>query len=229
MTLGCQYCYPCVVVWGVGEYAAQLGVSRAAAYKRVRSGRIGAYRAGSQWVVPKEAIAARRPSSRPMSPENAIRLLSWLSGVESELPEPVARRRIAEKLEQLRGADVDLQRLWSWVRSRAPRLALSASQADLADLLDDPRLSRSGLSDARAGIAASGVAEGYVSPADAEALVREYLLVESDRPNVWLHVAEIPDDASGRVPVGFVIADLLDHGGPRELGRAAELLAEHAR
>lgn len=217
------------MVWSVSEYAAQLGVSRAAAYKRVRSGQIGAYRAGSQWVVPKEAIAAPRASSRPMSPENAVRLLSWFSGVEIEMPEPVARRRIAEKLGALRSEDADLQRLWSWVRSRAPRLELSVNAADLADLLQDPRLSRSGLSDARAGIAASGVAEGYVSPADLDALVRDYLLVESERPNVWLHVADIPDDASGEVPIGFVIADLLDHGGPRELGRAAELLEEHAR
>ena len=217
------------MVWGVSEYAAELGVSRAAAYKRVRSGQVGAYRAGSQWVVPKEAIAAPRPSSRPMSPKNAVHLLSRFSGVEIEMPEPVARRRIADKLEQLRSEDVDLQRLWSWLRSRAPRLKLSANAADLADLLEDPRVARSGLSDARAGIAASGVAEGYVSPANVDALVRDYLLVESERPNVWLHVADIPNDASGAVPIGFVIADLLDHGGPREIGRAAELLAEHAR
>ncbi|MGR0221346.1 helix-turn-helix domain-containing protein [Agromyces sp. ZXT2-6] len=216
------------MVWSVSEYAERLGVSRAAAYKRVRSGQVGAYRAGSQWVVPKVAIAAPRASSRPMSPENAVRLLSRFSGVEIEMPEPVARRRIAEKLGALRSEDADLQRLWSWVRSRAPRLELSANAADLADLLRDPRLARSGLSDARAGIAASGVAEGYVSPADVDALVRDYLLVESERPNVWLHVADIPDDASAEVPIGFVIADLLDHGGPRELGRAAELLAEHA-
>ncbi|WP_448006165.1 helix-turn-helix domain-containing protein [Agromyces bauzanensis] len=217
------------MIWSVGEYAAQLGVSRAAAYKRVRSGQVGAYRAGSQWVVPKQAIAVPRPSSRPMSPENAVRLLARLSGVEMDMPEPVARRRVAEKLDQLRSDDVDLHRLWSWVRSRAPRLALSGNSADLADLLEDPRLARSGLSDARAGLAASGVAEGYVSPSHVDGLVRDYLLVESDRPNVWLHVAEIPDDASGQVPIGFTIADLLDHGGPRELGRAAELLSVHAR
>ena len=217
------------MVYGVGEYAAKLGVSRAAAYKRVRSGRVGAYRAGSQWVVPEAAIAVPRPSSRPLSPENALRLLASLSGVDVEVPDPVVRRRIAEKVDQVRGGAVDPHRLWSWVRARSARLELSASPADLSDLLEDPRLARSGIADPRAGLAASGVAEGYASPADVDALVRDFLLVESERPNVWLHVADIPLDASGRVPVGFVIADLLDHGGPRELGQAEQLLAEHVR
>lgn len=52
------------------------------------------------------------------------------------------------------------------------------------------------------------------------------LLVESDRPNVWLHVADIPVSEAGRIPTDFAIADLLDHGGPRELGLAELLLAE---
>ncbi len=217
------------MVYGVGEYAKKLGVSRGAAYKRVRSGRIGAYRAGSQWVVPEAAVAAPKPSSRPMSPQNAVRLLSSLSGVDIEVPDPVVRRRIAEKLNRVRDGAVDPQRLWSWVRLRSVRLELSASPADIADLLEDRRLARSGIADPRAGIAASGVVEGYVSPDHVEALVRDYLLVESERPNVWLHVADIPLDASGQVPIGFVIADLLDHGGPREYGQAEQLLAMRAQ
>lgn len=217
------------MVYGVGEYAKKLGVSRGAAYKRVRSGRIGAYRAGSQWVVPEAAVAAPKPSSRPMSPQNAVRLLSSLSGVDIEVPDPVVRRRIAEKLNRVRDGVVDPQRLWSWVRLRSVRLELSASPADIADLLEDRRLARSGIADPRAGIAASGVVEGYVSPDHVEALVRDYLLVESERPNVWLHVADIPLDASGQVPIGFVIADLLDHGGPREYGQAEQLLAMRAQ
>ncbi|MRG59973.1 helix-turn-helix domain-containing protein [Agromyces sp. CFH 90414] len=217
------------MAYGVREYADKLGVSRAAAYKRVRSGRIGAYRAGSQWVVPPEAIGLPLPSSRPLSPENAIRFLVSLSGLEAEVPDAVARRRIAEKIARVRDGSVDARLLWSWVRARSPRLALSASAADLPDLLQDARLARSGLSDPRAGIAASGVVEGYVSPAVADALAREYLLVESDRPNVWLHVADIPREESGAVPIGFVIADLLDHAGPREIGQAAHLLAEFSR
>lgn len=217
------------MVYGVGEYAKKLGVSRGAAYKRVRSGRIGAYRAGSQWVVPEAAVAAPKPSSRPMSPQNAVRLLSSLSGVDIEVPDPVVRRRIAEKLNRVRDGAVDPQRLWSWVRLRSVRLELSASPADIADLLEDRRLARSGIADPRAGIAASGVVEGYVSPDHVEALVRDYLLIESERPNVWLHVADIPLDASGQVPIGFVIADLLDHGGPREYGQAEQLLAMRAQ
>lgn len=209
---------------GVAQYAERLGVSRAAAYKRVRSGRVGAYRIGSQWVVPEQALAAVKPSSRPMSAPNAVSFLVSLSGGDVDSLDSVVRRRIAGKVAQVRAGEIGLQRLWSWVRARSPRLALSASPADVSDLLDDPRLVRSGLAEPRAGLAVSGIAEGYVSPADVDELIREYLLVESDRPNVWIHVAEVPVDAD-RIPIGFVIADLLDHGGPRELGRAEQLLS----
>ena len=214
---------------GVAQYAERLGVSRAAAYKRVRSGRVGAYRVGSQWVVPEQALSAAKPSSRPMSAANAVYFLASLSGGEVEVPDPVARRRIAEKIGQVHDGEVDFQRLWSWVRARSPRLALSANRADVADLLDDPRLLRSGIADPRAGLAASGIAEGYVSPTSIDELVRDYLLVESDHPNVWLHVADVPVDEAGRIPISFVIADLLDHGGPRELGQAELLLSEFVR
>ncbi|MGR0319468.1 helix-turn-helix domain-containing protein [Agromyces sp. ZXT2-3] len=215
--------------YGVAEYAAKLGVSRAAAYKRVRSGAVGAYRVGSQWVVPELALAAPRPSARPMSAANAEMLLAAISSGRVAASDPVVRRRIAEKVGLVRSGDVDAQRFWSWVRARSPRLALSASAADLPDLLDDPRLVRSGFSDPRAGLAASAVAEGYVSPADVDALVKDYLLVESDRPNVWLHVADIALDDEGRAPIGFVIADLLDHSGARERGQAEQLLNELRR
>lgn len=212
--------------YGVAEYAEKLGVSRAAAYKRVRGGGISAYRIGSQWVVPDQALAAPKPAARPMSAANAVSLLVSLSGAEVDVRDPVVRRRIAGKAGQVRAGDVDLQRLWSWVRSRAPRLALSASPVDVSELLDDPRLVRSGIADPRAGLVASGIAEGYVAPANADDLVRDYLLVESDRPNVWLHVADVAVDESGRIPIGFVVADLLDHAGPREVGQAESLLAE---
>lgn len=216
------------MVLSVSEYANKLGVSRGAAYKRVRSGNIGAFRAGSQWVVPEAAIVAPKPSSRSMAPENARRLLAALSGCRVDIDDPVARRRIAEKVEQIGEDGFDIRRLWSWVRARSPRLELSASPADVADLLADSRLVPSGIADPRAGISASGVVEGYVSPVDIDDLIRDYLLVESERPNVWLHVADVPGDASGRVPLGFIVADLLDHGGPREQSQAANLLAAAA-
>ncbi|WP_344372797.1 hypothetical protein [Agromyces tropicus] len=179
--------------------------------------------------MPEPALAAVSPSSRPMSADNAARLLEALSGQEIDASDPVVRRRIAEKVGRVRAGEVDLQKLWSWVRIRAPRLALSASASDLPDLLDDPRLARSGISDPRAGLAVSAVAEGYVAPADLDALIRDYLLVESDRPNVWLHASDVAPDDSGQVPIGFVIADLLDHAGPRELGQAESLLEQLRR
>jgi hypothetical protein len=164
-----------------------------------------------------------------MSSANASIFLAALSGGGISAPDPVARRRIGEKVDLVLAGEVDAQRFWSWVRCRSPRLALSANASDLADLLEDPRLVRSGVSDPRAGLAASAVAEGYVSSAHVDALVKDYLLVESDRPNVWLHVDDVAIDDAGRVPIGFVIADLLDHAGPRERVQAESLLSELGR
>ncbi len=68
-----------------------------------------------------------------------------------------------------------------------------------------------------------------MAPADLDALITDFLLVESDRPNVWLHVADIALDDESRAPIGFVIADLLDHSGARERGQAERLLKELRR
>ncbi len=65
----------------------------------------------------------------------------------------------------------------------------------------------------------------YVSIEDADGLMRDWLLVESDRPNVKLHVVEsLPDE--NRLPLAWVLADLADRGGPREDQRVRDLVKE---
>ncbi|WP_247649996.1 hypothetical protein [Clavibacter capsici] len=60
-------------------------------------------------------------------------------------------------------------------------------------------------------------------PADVlDSVVHEYLLVRSEQPNVLLHVHDGP---VGRpLPLGDLIADLVQHQGPRERAAAAQLL-----
>lgn len=210
----------------VGEYAARAEVHYSAVAKRARKGEIPAIKVGSHWVISEAALNARRAASRPMSPDNARRLLVLISGLESDVVDPVLKGRLRAKARDLQDGRVSSEMMWSWVRSRAPRQGFACAPDDLPDLLADDRLIPSGVIDPRSGLASSNVVEGYVHPDEYDRVVREFLLAPSERPNVWLHVANPPLDDSGRIPVGFVIADLLDHDRPRENAAAERLIEE---
>lgn len=210
----------------VSEYAERAGVHYSAVAKRVRKGEIPAAKVGSHWVISDSALNARKPASRPMSPENARRLLVLVSGLKWEVADPVLKSRLRAKARDLQGGRVSSEKMWSWVRSRAPRHGFACAADDLPDLLADERLIPSGVVDPRSGLASSNVVEGYVNPDEFDRVVREYLLVPSEQPNVWLHAAKPPLDNNGRIPVGFVIADLLDHDRPRENAAAERLIQE---
>jgi hypothetical protein len=83
----------------------------------------------------------------------------------------------------------------------------------------------SGLSDERAGLSAAGDVEGYVLADDADALIRDHLLIDAGPSvDVVLHVSPVLPEVP--VPLLLVAADLADHDGPRELARARELIGD---
>jgi len=210
----------------VAEYAAEKRVHPSAVRRRVRDGEIPAAKVGSQWVIDESALNARKPSSRPMAPDNARQLIELISGLDPDFHDPKVKQRLHQKVASLRDGRAHADHLWSWVRSRAPRYGFSCAREDLNDLLADYRIIPSGIVDPRARLAVSDVVEGYVDPDELPLLIHEFLLVPSERANVWLHAAKVPVDDGGRIPVGFVIADLLDHGGPRESAEAERLIRE---
>jgi hypothetical protein len=110
--------------------------------------------------------------------------------------------------------------LGAWLAVRAQRLLLAAPEPQ--ELLQDPRVVASGVSDERSFLSAAHQAEGYVRASDLEELLLDYLLVESSQPNVILHVG--PELPPRPLPVLLLAADLVEHDGPRELARARELL-----
>lgn len=212
--------------FSIGQYAERVGVNYSAVSRRVRKGQIPAVKVGSQWIISDDALKARKAASRPMSAENARHLLIMISGLESEVVDPVAKARLWAKVHSIREKDVPADKLWSWVRSRAPRQGFMCAPEDISDLLADERVVPSGIVDPRSRLVSSNVVEGYVAPDAFDRVVRDFLLVPSERPNVWLHAAEPPLDGNGQIPIGFVIADLLDHDGPRENAEAERLLRE---
>lgn len=180
---------------------------------------------GSSWVIPEAELSRKAPVSRPLSPANSWSFIALLSGNEPAGLDPKARWRLDRKRVVLAEDQDPAVLLVSWLRKRAPVIALHADPQDLDGLRRDHRLVLPGISDDRAGLSSGHEVEAYVDPDLAEEIKNDYLLAEAGSPNVWLHLARVEPDGSGRAPLGLVMADLADHGGPREHQRVRELLA----
>ena len=208
--------------------AQRLGLSEQRVRQLLANGDLPGEQISGRWVVDDAGLGAPRAKSRPLSERMAWALLGALSGEAMHLHD-MERSRVKDYRRRLQEAEPDeaVQLLHSWLARRADRLELACSPADLANLRADPRLIASGYSAREARLAAGSDAEGYVLAADVDALRREFLLIESARPNVWLHVVRESHNWDLLWPA-LVAADLADHGGPRESARAAEILSEIA-
>lgn len=226
----------------VAQAAERLGVSVPRIHQRIADGSLSAERIGSQWVVDERSLLrvqerskAGRPLSvrsawaviaasegdrdrlRPSGPAAWARARKQLSGLLESAAEPVSGEA------EVRDLAVSLRSLF---RNRAQRRQLRAASADLVDLRADERWAL--IVDLGASGIASADVEGYLGESDVASVLKDYLLVESDNDaNVVLHV--IPDEQypypDSRLRLA---ADLAEYRGPREEGRAAELLHELA-
>ena len=207
----------------VAEYAQHRGISRQRVHSMIRAGQINARRIGRSWVVDQRELNQRSAVGRPLGKRMAAVLLGALSGSPMGSLNAQDRFFAAGYLDRLRAAEDPARLLHSWMRSRQLRMVnVAANPADLSDIARDERVVRSGISDERSEMSAASEFEGYVAAADLEAFLRDNLLVESDAPNVRLHVV---DERPARpAPLGLVISDLADWNRPREDGRVIELL-----
>lgn len=132
-----------------------------------------------------------------------------------------AMHRFADAVQE-RDHDV----LLAWLSNRASRDLYVAAASDLAAMRDDSRLVASGVSHPDSDVDDPRIVEAYVSLDDADGVVSDYWLekpVVDERPNVVLHVAPV---RPRRIGAMLLAADLAEHGGPREVRRAHELLSE---
>jgi hypothetical protein len=151
-------------------------------------------------------------------------LIGAMSGEEKEL-DSQERFFLDRYSERIQREESPLRLLHSWLRSRQIRaLEVAANPADISEISSDNRVIESGISDSRAGLSAAREFEAYVEASDLDGFLLDNLLVDSDAPNVRLHVVEQLPEAP--IPLGFVIADLIDWNRPREDGRAIQLLKD---
>jgi len=208
--------------FSVSEYAEARGISRQRALALINSGQVKAKRIGHSWVIDQLEVNQRPATSRPLSPKMARLLIAAMSSEQVQL-DAQERYFLDRYIERLRNEASPLSLLHSWLRSRQVRVVdVAANPVDIAEISSDDRVVASGISDARGGLSAVRELEGYVAASALEGFLRDNLLLESDAPNIRLHVVEqLP---ATPISLGFVIADLIDWNRPREDGRALELL-----
>jgi len=208
--------------FSVSEYAEARGISRQRALALINSGQVRAKRIGRSWVIDQLEVNQRPAISRPLSPKMARLLIAAMSSEQVQL-DAQERYFLDRYIERLRNEASPLSLLHSWLRSRQVRVVdVAANPVEIAEISSDDRVVASGISDARGGLSAARELEGYVAASALEGFLRDNLLLESDAPNIRLHVVEqLP---AAPISLGFVIADLIDWNRPREDGRALELL-----
>lgn len=208
---------------GVAEFAGLCSLSTRRVLQLIQTGKISARRSGGRWLIAQEELKYRPAVSRPLSAKMGKALLAYLSGShwESEL-DPKSRSRIREYFSQLTQCQDPAQLLSSWFSGSSKKYLLKASDEDLKKLRSDKRLILSGISDDRAGISDSAYLQGFLIQEDFNQIVREYLLVPSQNPNVQIRIASLKGYA--QIPLGLMLLDLAELTGPRESAQLKKII-----
>jgi hypothetical protein len=153
-------------------------------------------------------------------------LIALLSGKEPHEALPVRRDRLVENLNRVLSAGDDAPALLSsWLRHRGERLRFSGDPSDLPELVADPRVMRSGVSDPRSGLSTTGSAEVWLRDfSQLQEVQGDFLLLPDMSGNVVIHRGGFVH-RDELAPLGLVVADLADWNGAREDGRVMALLA----
>lgn len=208
---------------GVAEFAGECSLSPRRVLQLIQTGKINARRTGGRWLIAQEELNYRPAVSRPLSAKMGKALLAFLSGSkwESEL-DAKSQSRIRGYFSQLKLCQDPAQLLSSWFTGSSKKYLFKASDADLIKLRFDRRLILSGISDARAEISDGAYLQGFLIQRDFKEIVRDYLLVASQNPNVQIRIAS--EKISAPIPLGFMLLDLAEHKGARESAQLKKII-----
>lgn len=234
------------------EAAERLSVSPARVRQRIDEGSLVAEKIGGRWLVDLVAsdpltVRAGRPVSASAvwwslavaesaaSPDHEHHdqdLLARMKLAASVLPPDAAgaghlSRSSRDRAVLRLGAAIeshDHGALVAWLSHRASRHRYVCAPADLERLRHEERLVLGGVSHPDSGLEDPRVVEGYVVADELAAIAGDHWLEHphvGERPNVVLHAAPVRPVEVGPA---LLAADLVEHGGPREIARAHDLL-----
>lgn len=200
------------------EAAAALGVTPRRVRALIEAGRVDARKVGGAWLVEGATLRRAAAASRALAPATAWALLTG-----DTPPSRTAAVRVRAYLGRLASSEDPERLLVAWAAARGSRVRLQSRTP--SQVLADPRVVPSGLSDPRSGITDRAVAEGYVTEEELRSLRLDHLLAPGGHAApVILHVTQTLPPAP--VPLLLLAADLAEHDGPRESARARELIRQ---
>jgi hypothetical protein len=225
LTLPYLFKYSSVMDLGVSEFAHEKRLSRGRVLQLIHAGAINARKVGAQWVIDSSELNHEPKISRPFSPKMSLAFLELLSKQELSSPlDPSERSRLLKRYQSLREHKDPALLLRSWLKKRALVSSFKASQKDLQKIREDARIYLSGSSQKNSKIGDGNIIEAYVEKQDLPELVKKYLLVESDKPNVIFRQIEGP--MRPELLPALLISDLSDNYGPRERNLVKDLIRE---
>jgi excisionase family DNA binding protein len=215
----------------ISEAAKELDLHPSRVRALAAQGALPAIKIGNRWAVDRVAVA-RRPhgehrAGRRFEPWNAWAILFLASGDEPDWLGPQERWRLrrAVSLEGLKALAPRLER-------RAKRHAFRVHPGELAHLLEDPALVRSGISAAasyKLDLVSGAEVDGYLPQGRLNKLQRAHALepVAIATGNVLLRV--VPDsawhlDSRRDAPPAAVALDLMEAAGARSRRAGHRLL-----
>lgn len=206
----------------VGDFAKAKGLSRARAYRLVRSGAIPAHQLPDGSFILDEAAMDWEPrAARPLSTSMAWGLLSALDGKMQPGLRSAERSRIKRHIAFIAEADSPARELAAKVSARADLKEFAAHRNDVSKVRSDARVHLSGVGAPGSRMMAGDVVEGYVDAEDLEGLCDDYLLRERPGGNVRLRVGEVREVGRAALAV-----DLADWGRAREMREANRIIHE---
>jgi excisionase family DNA binding protein len=216
----------------IPEAAQLLGVSADRARALAVSGQLPALKLGDRWFVERAALEQRLRrgvlEGRRFSPRNAWALLLLASGEQVGEIDPSVRSRLKRAL--ARDGLVDLA---PRLTDRAAPQSFRSHPGEIAHLLEDPDLIRSGISAGAEDfeLVSGREADGYVQSAMLDRVVSDHALEPSGaQGNVKLRV--VPDEVwslpSGRqvAPEAAIALDLAEASDPRSARAGEKALRE---
>ncbi len=217
----------------VAEYAQEAGISERRVRMLAEAGQIAATKYGNTWVIsePSPLYAKHRQGSgRPLNEDGAWDLALRLDGYMPISARPSRTEQRITKLKLLCNREEN-ERLEStlmrWLSARATTLPLFGSKSEIDEIRRDPRLHATGVSHPDSGLLQADELDAYVTANDRDAVLDDYLLVETTkaRANVILRVTDLPE-VPRVIPRLMVAIDLLERGTAREVSAAQEILED---
>jgi excisionase family DNA binding protein len=199
----------------VPEFARAKGLSRGRILHLVHSGDIKARMSGGRWLIDESQLNFIPKASRSLSCEMQKALLQRLADAPVvELLSSSQRKRLEAYISQLKKHPDPALLLRSWVKEDEEVVKLRASAKDLLKLQSAQELIPAGASDSASQIFEQGQLEAYIERNNLQSLIKSYLLVKSESPNVILRVIDQP--LNSNLLSAKLILNLSHKYGPRE-------------